>query len=92
MGRSFKLQNRSQPKKKYNKSKEENEVKVVYDHRPQVKTNPKIIAEFMKNGLIPSELWDGPTEHEKLYGTIVNDVSVNIMVDSDCSELPKELV
>ena len=48
MGRSFKLQTRSQPKKKYAKPKEGNEVKVVYDHRPQVKTNPKIIAEFMK--------------------------------------------
>ena len=92
MGRSFKLQPRSQPKKKNFKSKEEKEVKVVYDHRPQVKTNPKIIAEFMKNSLIPSELWDGPTEHEKLYGTIVNDVSVNIMVDGDYSELPEDLV
>lgn len=71
MGRSFKLQPRSQPKKKNIESKEE-EVKVVYDHRPQVKTNPKIIAEFMKNSLIPSELWDGPTEHEKLYAKIMN--------------------
>lgn len=71
MGRAFKLQNRSQPKKKNIESKEE-EVKVVYDHRPQVKTNPKIIAEFMKNSLIPSELWDGPTEHEKLYAKIMN--------------------
>ena len=70
MGRSFKLQNRSQPKKKNIESKEE--VKVVYDHRPQVKTNPKIIAEFMKNSLVPSELWDGPTEHEKLYAKIMN--------------------
>lgn len=70
MGRSFKLQNRSQPKKNI-ESKEE-EVKVVYDHRPQVKTNPKIIAEFMKNSLVPSELWDGPTEHEKLYAKIMN--------------------
>ena len=91
MGRAFKLQNRSQPKKKNIESKEE-EVKVVYDHRPQVKTNPKIIAEFMKNSLIPSELWDGPTEHEKLYGININDASVNTVVDSDCSELPKELV
>jgi len=92
MGRSFKLQNRSQPKKKYFKPNEEKEVKVVYDHRPQVKTNPKIIAEFMKNSLIPSELWDGPTEHEKLYGININNTSVNTIVDSDCSELPKELV
>jgi len=92
MGKSFKLQNRSQPKKNNFKSKEEKEVKVVYDHRPQVKTNPKIIAEFMKNSLIPSELWDGPSEYEKLYGTTVNDVSVNTMVDGDCSELPKELI
>ena len=91
MGRSFKLQPRSQPKKKYAKPKEE-EVKVVYDHRPQVKANPKIIAEFMKNSLIPSELWDGPTEHEKLYGKIVNDSIVNVIVDNDCSELPKELI
>ena len=92
MGRSFKLQPRNQPKKKYAKPKEDNEVKVVYDHRPQVKTNPKIIAEFMKNSLVPSELWDGPTEHEKLYGKIVNDSGVNVIVDNDCSELPKELV
>lgn len=91
MGRSFKLQNRRQPKKKYAKQ-EDKEVKVVYDHRPQVKTNPKIIADFMKNSLIPSELWDGPTEHEKLYGKIVNDSGVNVIVDSDCSELPKEIV
>ena len=91
MGKSFKLQNRSQPKKKNIESKKE-EVKVVYDHRPQVKTNPKIIAEFMKNSLIPSELWDGPTEHEKLYGKIVNDSIVNVIVDNDCSELLKELV
>ena len=92
MGRSFKLQPRSQPKKKYSKSKEEKEVKVIYDHRPQVKTNPKIIEEFMKNGLIPSELWNGPTEHEKLYGININDTSINTVVDGDCSELPKELV
>jgi len=91
MGRAFKLQNRSQPKKKNIESKEE-EVKVVYDHRPQVKTNPKIIAEFMKNSLVPSELWDGPTEHEKLYGKIVNGSGVNVIVDNDCSEIPKELV
>jgi hypothetical protein len=91
MGRSFKLQNRRQPKKKYAKQ-EDKEVKVVYDHRPQVKTNPKIIADFMKNSLIPSELWDGPTEHEKLYGKIVNDSIVNVIVDNDCSELPKELI
>ena len=92
MGRSFKLQPRSQPKKKNFKSKEEKEVKVVYDHRPQVKTNPKIIAEFMKNSLVPSKLWDGPTEHEKLYGINVNDSGVNVIVDNDCSELPKEIV
>ena len=92
MGRSFKLQPRNQPKKKYAKPKEENEVKVVYDHRPQVKTNPKIIEEFMKNSLIPSELWDGPTEHEKLYGININDASLNTVVDGDCSELPKELI
>ena len=91
MGRSFKLQNRRQPKKKYAKQ-EEKEVKVVYDHRPQVKTNPKIIEEFLKNGLIPSELWNGPTEHEKLYGININDASVNTVVDNDCSELPKELI
>ena len=91
MGRSFKLQNRRQPKKKYAKQ-EEKEVKVVYDHRPQVKTNPKIIEEFLKNGLIPSELWNGPTEHEKLYGININDASVNTVVDGDCSELPEELI
>ena len=91
MGRSFKLQNRRQPKKKYAKQ-EEKEVKVVYDHRPQVKTNPKIIEAFLKNSLIPSELWNGPTEHEKLYGININDASVNTVVDEDCSELPKDLV
>ena len=92
MGRSFKLQPRSQPKKKYFKPKEDKEVNVVYDHRPQVKTNPKIIEEFLKNSLIPSELWNGPTEHEKLYGININDASVNTVVDNDCSELPKELI
>jgi hypothetical protein len=46
----------------------------------------------MKNSLIPSELWDGPTEHEKLYGININNTSVNTVVDNDCSELPKELV
>ena len=91
MGRSFKLQNRRQPKKKYAKQ-EEKEVKVVYDHRPQVKTNPKIIEEFLKNSLIPSELWNGPTEHEKLYGININDASLNTVVDGDCSELPEDLV
>jgi len=56
MGKSFKLQNQS---KKIVKEKIE-EKKVVYDHRPQVKTNPKIIEEFKKNMSVPSELWDGP--------------------------------
>ena len=92
MGRSFKLQPRSQPKKKYFKPKEDKEIKVVYDHRPQVKTNPKIIEEFMKNGLIPSELWNGPTEHEKLYGININDAIINTVADNDCSELPEDLV
>ena len=91
MGRSFKLQNRRQPKKKYAKQ-EDKEVKVVYDHRPQVKTNPKIIEEFLKNSLIPSELWNGPTEHEKLYGININDAIINTVADNDCSELPEDLV
>lgn len=56
MGKSFKLQNQS---KKIVKEKVE-EKKVVYDHRPQVKTNPKILEEFKKNMSVPSELWDGP--------------------------------
>ena len=34
----------------------------------------------MKNSLIPSELWDGPTEHEKLYGININDTSLNTML------------
>ena len=59
MGRSFKLQN--QTKKIIKEKKEEEEIKVVYDHRPQIKTNPKLIEEFKKNMSIPSELWDGPT-------------------------------
>jgi hypothetical protein len=60
MGKSFKLQNQS---KKIVKEKIE-EKKVVYDHRPQVKTNPKIIEEFKKNMSIPSKLWDGPLDGE----------------------------
>jgi len=60
MGKSFKLQNQS---KKIVKEKIE-EKKVVYDHRPQVKTNPKIIEEFKKNMSVPSELWDGPVDGE----------------------------
>ena len=49
MGKSFKLQNQS---KKIVKEKIE-EKKVVYDHRPQVKTNPKILEEFKKNMSVP---------------------------------------
>ena len=60
MGRSFKLQNQS---KKVVKEKVE-EKKIVYDHRPQVKTNPKILEEFKKNMSVPSELWDGPAPWE----------------------------
>ena len=60
MGRSFKLQNQS---KKIVKEKIE-EKKVVYDHRPQIKTNPKILEEFKKNMSVPSELWDGPVDGE----------------------------
>ena len=58
MGKSFKLQNQS---KKIVKEKIE-EKKVVYDHRPQVKTNPKIIEEFKKNMSVPSKLWDDPVD------------------------------
>ena len=58
MGKSFKLQNQS---KKIVKEKIE-EKKVVYDHRPQVKTNPKILEEFKKNMSVPSELWDDPVD------------------------------
>ena len=57
MGRSFKLQNQT---KKVVKEKVE-EKKIVYDHRPQIKTDPKLIEEFKKNMSIPSELWEGPT-------------------------------
>ena len=57
MGRSFKLQSQT---KKIIKVKEEEEIKIVYDHRPQIKTNPKLIEEFKKNMSIPSELWEGP--------------------------------
>ena len=59
MGKSFKLQNQS---KKIVKKIEEK--KVVYDHRPQVKTNPKILEEFKKNMSVPSKLWDGPVDGE----------------------------
>ena len=59
MGRSFKLQ--SQTKKIIKVKEEEEEIKIVYDHRPQIKTNPKLIEEFKKNMSIPSELWEGPT-------------------------------
>ena len=58
MGRSFKLQSQT---KKIIKVKEEEEIKIVYDHRPQIKTNPKLIEEFKKNMSVPSELWEGPT-------------------------------
>ena len=58
MGRSFKLTNRPQ-KKKQPKEKEKEEIKVVYDHRPQIKTNPKLIAEMSKNMCVPTDLWDG---------------------------------
>jgi|TARA_B100000900_G_scaffold252782_1_gene215444 hypothetical protein len=57
MGKSFKLTNKTHYKKA---EKVEEEVKVVYDHRPKVKTNPKIIEEFKKNMKTPSPLWDGP--------------------------------
>ena len=57
MKKSFKPYNQT---KKIVKEKEE-EKKIVYDHRPKIKTNPKLIEEFKKNMSIPSELWDGPT-------------------------------
>ena len=60
MGKSFKLQNQS---KKIVKEKIE-EKKVVYDHRPQIKTNPKILEEFKKNMSVPSKLWDGLVDGE----------------------------
>ena len=59
MGRSFKLQ--SQTKKIIKVKEEEEEIKIVYDHRPQIKTNPKLIEEFKKNMSNPSELWEGTT-------------------------------
>ena len=59
MGRSFKLQ--SQTKKIIKVKEEEEEIKIVYDHRPQIKTNPKLIEEFKKNMSVPSELWEGST-------------------------------
>ena len=62
MGRSFKLTKRTQKKKQYKEEKEE--VKVVYDHRPRIKTNQKVLEEFKKNMQIPSPLWDGPAPWE----------------------------
>jgi len=59
MGRSFKLQ--SQTKKIIKVKEEEEEIKIVYDHRLQIKTNPKLIEEFKKNMSVPSELWEGST-------------------------------
>ena len=59
MGRPFKLTNHSYKKKQ---PKEKKEIKVVYDHRPQIKTNPKLIAEMSKNICIPSDLWEGKEE------------------------------
>jgi hypothetical protein len=59
MGRSFKLQ--SQTKKIIKVKEEEEEIKIVYDHRPQIKTDPKLIEEFKKNMSVPSELWGGST-------------------------------
>lgn len=59
MGRPFKLTNHSYKKKQ---PKEKKEIKVVYDHRPQIKTNPKLIAEMSKNICIPSYLWEGKEE------------------------------
>ena len=43
MGKSFKLTNKTHYKKA---EKVEEEVKVVYDHRPKVKTNPKIRKQY----------------------------------------------
>ena len=58
MGKHFKL---TQNSKKIIKKDEDKIVKIVYDHRPVIKTNPKLIEEFKKNMEIPSLLWDGPT-------------------------------
>ena len=58
MGKHFKL---TQNSKKIVKKNEDDIVKIVYDHRPIIKTNPKLIEEFKKNMKIPSLLWDGPT-------------------------------
>ena len=62
MGRSFKLKPQSNNNKKKVLVKEEKQVK--YDHRPVIKTNPKILEEFKKNMSVPSELWDTPYENQ----------------------------
>ena len=62
MGRSFKLKPQSNNNKKKVLVKEEKQVK--YDHRPVIKTNPKILEEFKKNMSVPSELWDIPYENQ----------------------------
>jgi hypothetical protein len=46
------------------KKEEKEEVKVVYDHRPIIKTNQKVLEEFKKNMETPSPLWDGPAPWE----------------------------
>ena len=62
MGKSFKLKPQgSKPVKKEEKVEEK---KVVYDHRPRIKTNQKVLEEFKKNMQIPSPLWDGPAPWE----------------------------
>jgi len=61
MGRHFKLKPKGPvPVKK----EEKEEVKVVYDHRPRVETNQKVLEEFKKNMETPSPLWDGPAPWE----------------------------
>jgi hypothetical protein len=62
MGRSFKLKPKSNIKNN-NKNPVKEEKVVKYDHRPVIKTNPKILEEFKKNMSVPSELWDTPYEN-----------------------------
>ena len=58
MGKHFKL---TQHSKKIIKKDQDDIIKIIYDHRPIIKTNPKLIEEFKKNMKNPSPLWDGPT-------------------------------
>ena len=72
MGRSFKLQNRSQKKKVVKEPVVEQR---TYDHRHVIKTNDILIYGFKKNMTIPSKLWDS-NENMTNYNTVKHDPSV----------------